>query len=86
MDYLQFDDRSPLNMRRRAGQVTQPVVHELGLLKMPTPLLIGQKDTTAIGKDAAPPPRTRRGGGTGYGDCTCTGAPGLPDPCGATTR
>jgi len=34
---------------------TQPVVYELGLLKMPTLLLIGQKDTTAIGKDAAPP-------------------------------
>lgn len=33
---------------------TQPVVYELGLLKMPTLLLIGQKDTTAIGKDAAP--------------------------------
>ena len=49
MDYLQLDNRSPLNMRRRAGQVTQPVVHELGLRT--TPLLIGQKDTTAIGKD-----------------------------------
>lgn len=34
---------------------TQPVVYELGLLKLPTLLLIGQKDTTAIGKDAAPP-------------------------------
>jgi pimeloyl-ACP methyl ester carboxylesterase len=34
---------------------TQPVVYELGLLKMPTLLLIGQTDTTAIGKDAAPP-------------------------------
>ncbi|CAD6559012.1 alpha/beta fold hydrolase [Paraburkholderia sabiae] len=34
---------------------TQPVVYELGLLKMPTLLLIGDKDTTAIGKDAAPP-------------------------------
>ena len=35
--------------------VTQPVVYELGLLKMPTLLMIGDKDTTAIGKDAAPP-------------------------------
>jgi pimeloyl-ACP methyl ester carboxylesterase len=35
--------------------VTQPVVYELGLLKMPTLLLIGDKDTTAIGKDVAPP-------------------------------
>ena len=34
---------------------TQPVVYELGQLQMPTLLLIGQKDTTAIGKDAAPP-------------------------------
>jgi pimeloyl-ACP methyl ester carboxylesterase len=34
---------------------TQPVVYELGLLQMPTLLLIGQKDTTAIGKDLAPP-------------------------------
>ncbi len=34
---------------------TQPVVYELGQVSMPTLLLIGQKDTTAIGKDAAPP-------------------------------
>jgi len=34
---------------------TQPVVYELGQLSMPTLLLIGQKDTTAIAKDAAPP-------------------------------
>ncbi|MGF6771061.1 pimeloyl-ACP methyl ester carboxylesterase [Paraburkholderia sp. GAS199] len=34
---------------------TQPVVYELGQLSMPTLLMIGQKDTTAIGKDAAPP-------------------------------
>lgn len=34
---------------------TQPVVYEFGQLKMPTLLLIGDKDTTAIGKDAAPP-------------------------------
>jgi pimeloyl-ACP methyl ester carboxylesterase len=34
---------------------TQPVVYELGQLKMPTLLLIGDKDTTAIGKDASPP-------------------------------
>jgi len=33
---------------------TQPVVYELGALTMPTLLLIGQKDTTAIGKDIAP--------------------------------
>jgi pimeloyl-ACP methyl ester carboxylesterase len=34
---------------------TQPVFYELGQLTMPTLLLIGQKDTTAIGKDAASP-------------------------------
>lgn len=34
---------------------TQPVINELGLLKPPTLLLIGDRDTTAIGKDAAPP-------------------------------
>ncbi|CAB3752708.1 alpha/beta fold hydrolase [Paraburkholderia solisilvae] len=34
---------------------TQPVYYELGLLKVPTLLMIGDKDTTAIGKDAAPP-------------------------------
>jgi len=34
---------------------TQPVCYEFGLLKVPTLLMIGDKDTTAIGKDAAPP-------------------------------
>src|SRR3954453_22329133 len=34
---------------------TQPVVYEFPLLKVPTLLLIGAKDTTAIGKDFAPP-------------------------------
>ncbi|EOI3444330.1 alpha/beta fold hydrolase [Cronobacter turicensis] len=34
---------------------TQPVVYEFGQLTMPTLLLIGNKDTTAPGKDAAPP-------------------------------
>jgi pimeloyl-ACP methyl ester carboxylesterase len=33
---------------------TQPVVYEFPLLKMPVLLLIGEKDNTAIGKDAAP--------------------------------
>jgi pimeloyl-ACP methyl ester carboxylesterase len=33
---------------------TQPVVYEFPLLTVPTLLLIGTKDTTAIGKDAAP--------------------------------
>ena len=34
---------------------TQPVVYEFGNLRPATLLLIGQKDTTAIGKDVAPP-------------------------------
>ncbi|SDR81686.1 Pimeloyl-ACP methyl ester carboxylesterase [Halopseudomonas litoralis] len=33
---------------------TQPVVHEFGQLQMPTLLLIGEKDNTAIGKALAP--------------------------------
>lgn len=33
---------------------TQPVVYEFQLLRMPVLLLIGLKDTTAIGKDVAP--------------------------------
>jgi pimeloyl-ACP methyl ester carboxylesterase len=35
--------------------LTQPVVYELPLIKAPTLLLIGMKDTTAIGKAFAPP-------------------------------
>jgi pimeloyl-ACP methyl ester carboxylesterase len=34
---------------------TQPVVYELGLLRVPTYLMIGDKDRTAIGKDLAAP-------------------------------
>jgi pimeloyl-ACP methyl ester carboxylesterase len=34
---------------------SQPVVHEIARIKAPTILLIGEKDTTAIGKDRAPP-------------------------------
>ncbi|TKC86973.1 alpha/beta hydrolase [Trinickia terrae] len=34
---------------------TQPVVYELGNLTMPTLLVVGDKDATAIGKDFAPP-------------------------------
>jgi pimeloyl-ACP methyl ester carboxylesterase len=34
---------------------TQPVLYEFGELRMPVLLVIGDKDTTAIGKDAAPP-------------------------------
>ena len=34
---------------------TQPVVYELDRLAMPVLLMVGDKDTTAIGKDLAPP-------------------------------
>ncbi len=34
---------------------TQPVVYEFPLIKVPTLLMIGMKDVTAIGKDVAPP-------------------------------
>jgi pimeloyl-ACP methyl ester carboxylesterase len=34
---------------------TQPVYYELGQLTMPVLLMIGDKDTTAIGKNRAPP-------------------------------
>jgi pimeloyl-ACP methyl ester carboxylesterase len=34
---------------------TQPVVYEFPLLKVPTSLMIGDADTTAIGSDIAPP-------------------------------
>jgi pimeloyl-ACP methyl ester carboxylesterase len=34
---------------------TQPVVYEFSLLKMPTTLMLGDHDTTAIGSDIAPP-------------------------------
>lgn len=41
---------------------TQPVVHEFPRLSVPTALLIGEKDITAIGKDrAAPEVRARLG-------------------------
>ena len=34
---------------------TQPVVYELGAIRPPTLLIVGDKDNTAIGKDLAPP-------------------------------
>ena len=34
---------------------TQPVVYEFPLIRVPALIMIGLKDTTAIGKDAAPP-------------------------------
>ena len=45
---------------RNAGLIddmitTQPVVYEFPLIRVPTILMIGDKDTTAIGKDFSPP-------------------------------
>jgi pimeloyl-ACP methyl ester carboxylesterase len=34
---------------------TQPVLYEFGNIKVPTLLMIGDKDTTAVGRDFAPP-------------------------------
>jgi pimeloyl-ACP methyl ester carboxylesterase len=34
--------------------LSQPVIHEIDQITVPTTLIIGQKDTTAIGKDRAP--------------------------------
>jgi pimeloyl-ACP methyl ester carboxylesterase len=34
---------------------TQPVLYEFGKIKVPTLLLFGEKDNTAIGKDISPP-------------------------------
>jgi pimeloyl-ACP methyl ester carboxylesterase len=34
---------------------TQPVIYELEAIRVPTLLIIGQRDTTAIGKDLVPP-------------------------------
>lgn len=38
----------------------QPVVHEFGDIAVPTTLLVGQRDRTAIGRDRAPPDLAKR--------------------------
>ncbi|MBS7457859.1 alpha/beta fold hydrolase [Coralloluteibacterium stylophorae] len=49
-------DRFAWSMARTSDMVyTQPVVHEFPRLQVPTALIIGQRDRTAIGRDAAPP-------------------------------
>ena len=35
--------------------MTQPVLYRFGDISVPTLLMIGQKDSTAVGKDLAPP-------------------------------
>jgi pimeloyl-ACP methyl ester carboxylesterase len=40
--------------------LTQPVIREIDRIRVPTLLMIGQRDNTAIGKDAAPPSVAKR--------------------------
>jgi len=56
---------------------TQPVVYEFPLIRVPTLLMIGDKDTTAIGKDYAPPEvRARLGHYPELGQKTKAAIPG----------
>ncbi|MEH3146542.1 MAG: alpha/beta hydrolase [Methylobacterium frigidaeris] len=57
--------------------LTQPVVHRFGDIAVPTLLLIGQKDVTAIGKDLAPPEaRAQLGRYPELGRAAATAIPG----------
>jgi len=55
--YRGADAESAALSQARASDMifTQPVVHEFPRLAVPVVLLIGERDTTAIGKDRAPP-------------------------------
>lgn len=55
--YRGVDAGSAALSQARASDMifTQPVVHEFPRLAVPTVLMIGERDTTAIGKDRAPP-------------------------------
>ena len=49
-------DLAMLSQARASEMVfSQPVVHEFPRLAVPTVLMIGERDTTAIGRDRAPP-------------------------------
>lgn len=49
-------DLAMLSQARASDMIfTQPVVHELPRIAVPTVLIIGERDTTAIGKDRARP-------------------------------
>lgn len=49
-------ESAALSQARASDMIfTQPVVHEFPRIAVPTVLLIGERDTTAIGKDRAPP-------------------------------
>ncbi|MCC7251221.1 alpha/beta hydrolase [Hyphomicrobium sp.] len=55
--YRGTDSELAILSQARASDMifTQPVVHEFTRLAVPVVLLIGERDTTAIGKDRAPP-------------------------------
>lgn len=49
-------ERTALSQARASDMIFwQPVVHDFPRLAQPTVLMIGERDTTAIGKDRAPP-------------------------------
>lgn len=49
-------ESAALSQARASDMIfTQPVVHELPRLSVPVVLMIGERDTTAIGRDRAPP-------------------------------
>jgi pimeloyl-ACP methyl ester carboxylesterase len=55
--YAGPDREATILSQARASDMifTQPVVHELPRIEAPVVLIIGERDTTAIGKDRAPP-------------------------------
>jgi pimeloyl-ACP methyl ester carboxylesterase len=55
--YTGKDSEAAMLSQARASDMifTQPVVHEFPRIEAPVTLLIGERDTTAIGKDRAPP-------------------------------
>lgn len=59
--YAGPDRESTALAQARASDMifTQPVVHEFPRLAVPTVLIVGERDTTAIGKDRAPPDLAR---------------------------
>lgn len=71
-------DLAVLSQARASDMIfTQPVVHEFPRLKMPVVLLIGDRDTTAIGKDRAPPELAAKLGH--YPDLAREAAKRIPD-------
>jgi pimeloyl-ACP methyl ester carboxylesterase len=57
--------------------MTQPVLYRFGDIAVPTLLMIGQKDTTAVGKDLAPPElRPRLGNYPELGKAAARAIPG----------